>query len=397
MSRTRVVVSTGVHAVGSLLPQLVGLATLEAADYGHFSALYLTYVLGISVVFSTVCDAWIVTARTGGQLARWADYGNALAWVALLCGAAVAVVAELTTLDPAVTAIAGVGAALMVYYDGGRFFQAHSDRWRRVLAGDVMVVVGFLAGWAAGYLTHQHGLLSLLLAWAGGAAGGTLGVVRPVVGHPARVRDWMVQHHHAIKTLIADATMMNVGSIGTPYLLFFPMSLHQFGLYRAVSNVSAPARLVLSPLRPVIAGMTRARLHSVPLVGAVLGGAAFFGTAAALALMWIELIPLPLGVISEIGPYAVPAGLYVAGNVIGEFYYMVVRFHTGRASLWSGRLVETVLAVLGPVLGWLVGGLSGAIWGYAVATMVFGVVWMWIGLHSTRGADAPLGARRARG
>jgi len=32
-----------------------------------------------------------------------------------------------------------------------------------------------------------------------------------------------------------------------------------------------------------------------------------------------------------------------------------------------------------------------------VATMVFGVVWMWIGLHSTRGADAPLGARRARG
>ncbi|GAA3510511.1 hypothetical protein [Georgenia daeguensis] len=189
-------------------------------------------------------------------------------------------------------------------------------------------------------------------------------MVRPVIGHPARVREWMVQHHHAIKTLIPDATMMNIGSIGTPYLLLFPMSLHQFGLYRAVSNVSAPARLVLSPLRPVIAGMTCARLHSVPLVGAVLGGAAFFGTAAALALVWIELVPLPLGVISEIGPYAVPAGLYVAGNVIGEFYYTVVRFHTGRAELWSGRLVETVLGVLGPVLGWLVGGLSGAIWGH---------------------------------
>ncbi|WP_043501235.1 hypothetical protein [Georgenia sp. SUBG003] len=385
MSRTRVVVSTGVHAVGSLLPQLVGLATLEATDYGHFSALYLTYVLGLSVVFSTVCDAWIVTARTGGPLARWADYGNSLGWVALLCGAAVALVAELTTLDPAVTAVAGVGSALMVYYDGARFYQAHRDRWGRVLAGDVLVVAGFLVGWAAGALTGQHGLVSLLIAWAGAAAGGALGVVRPLLGHPARVKRWMAEHHHAIKTLIADATMMNIGSIGTPYLLLLPMSLHQFGLYRAVSNVSAPARLVLSPLRPVIAGMTRSRLHSVPLVGAVLAGAAFFGTASALALVWIELVPLPLGVISEIGPYAVPAGLYVAGNVIGEFFYMVVRFHTGRAALWSGRLVETVLAVLGPVLGWILGGLSGAIWGYAVGTMAFGVVWMWIGLRCTRG------------
>ena len=160
MSRTRVVVATGVHAVGSLLPQLVGLATLEAADYGHFAALYLTYVLGISVVFSTVCDAWIVSARSGGTLARWPDYGTSLAWVALLSGAAVAVVAELTTLDPAVTAVAGVGAALMVYYDGARFYQAHRDRWGRVLTGDVMVVVGFFAGWAAGYLTDQH--LSLI-------------------------------------------------------------------------------------------------------------------------------------------------------------------------------------------------------------------------------------------
>lgn len=385
MSRTRVVVATGVHAVGSLLPQLVGLATLEAADYGHFSALYLTYVLGLSLAFSTVCDAWIVTARTGGTLARWSDYGNALGWVALVCGAAVTVVAELITADSTVTPLAGAGTVLMVYYDGARFYQGHQDRWGRVLTGDVMVVVGFALGWATGYLTDQPGLVSLVLAWATAALGGTLGAVRPVIGSPARARRWMVQHRDAIKTLIADATMMNIGSIGTPYLLFLPMNLHQFGLYRAVSNVSAPARLVLSPLRPVIAGMTRTRLHSLPLVGAVLAAAAFFGTAAALALLWIELVPLPLGVIAQIGPYAVPAALYVAGNVIGEFYYMVVRFHTGRAALWSGRLVETVLAVVGPVLGWFLGGLSGAVWGYAVATMAFGGVWMWIGLQGTRG------------
>jgi len=384
MSRSRVVVSTGVHAVGSLLPQLVGLAALEATDYGHFAALYLTYALGLSVVFSTVCDAWIVTARTGGPLARWSDYSNSLAWVALTCGCAVAVVAVLTGLQPSVTAVAASGAALMLYYDGSRFYQARGDRWGRVLFGDVVVVVGFLAGWTLGHLTGQHGLMSLLLAWAAGAVAGALGVVRPSIGHPARVRTWMVEHGHATKTLVADATMMNIGSIGTPYLLLFPMSLHQFGLYRAVSNVSAPARLVLSPLRPVIAGMTRSRLHSVPLVGAVVAAAALFGTAAALALAWIELVPLPLGVIAEIGPWAVPAGLYVFGNVIGEFYYIVVRFHTGRAALWSGRLVETVLAVVGPVLGWVLGGLSGAIWGYAAATTAFGMVWMWIGLHSTR-------------
>jgi len=385
MSRSRVVVSTGVHAVGSLLPQLVGLATLEAADYGHFSALYLTYALGLSVVFSTVCDAWIVTARTGGPLARWPDFSNSLAWIALACGGAVAAVAVLTGIGPSVMVVAAFGAALMLYYDGGRFFQARGGRWGRVLAGDVMVVVGFLAGWALGHLGGQHGLVSLLVAWALGAVSGVLGVVHPHIGHPARVRRWILEHGTAIKTLAADATMMNVGSIGTPYLLLLPMSLHQFGLYRAVSNVSAPARLVLSPLRPVIAGMTRARLHSIPLVGSVVAAAALSSTAAALALAWIELIPLPLGVIAEIGPWAVPAGLYVFGNVIGEFYYVVVRFHTGRASLWSGRLVETVLGVVGPVVGWVLGGLSGAIWGYALATVAFGVVWMWIGLHSTRG------------
>ncbi|PFG39106.1 hypothetical protein ATJ97_1601 [Georgenia soli] len=385
MSRLRIATATGVHAVGTILPQLVGLAVLDATDYGHFSAIYLTYALGVSVVSSTVGDAWIVTARTGGELASWRDYATALGWVAAVCGVIVALVSVLTGLGTGVVLVAGGGAALMLYYDGARFHQGHRDRWGRVLTGDVMVVVGFALGWGAGHLADQHGLVSLLLAWTVAAAGGILGVVRPFVGTPARARRWMVHHQRAVRTLVADATMMNIGSIGTPYLLLVPMNLHQFGLYRAVSNVSAPARLVLSPLRPVIAGMTRTRLHSVPLVGAVLAAAGFFGTAAALALVWIELVPLPLGVISQIGPYAVPAGLYVAGNVIGEFFYMVVRFHTGRAALWSGRVVETLLAVVGPVLGWIVGGLSGAVWGYALATTAFGVVWMWIGLRGTRG------------
>ncbi|WP_043504398.1 hypothetical protein [Georgenia sp. SUBG003] len=146
------------------------------------------------------------------------------------------------------------------------------------------------------------------------------------------------------------------------------MSLHQFGLYPGrsptVSRPPGPRAGCLSPAAPpVIARHDPGRACTRSRWWAPCSrGAAFFGTASALALVWIELVPLPLGVISEIGPYAVPAGLYVAGNVIGEFFYMVVRFHTGRAALWSG-LVETVLAVLGPVLGWILGGLSGAIVG----------------------------------
>ena len=94
---------------------------------------------------------------------------------------------------------------------------------------------------------------------------------------------------------------------------------------------------------------------------------------------------MDLGSLSEIVTFALPAAVFVTANFLGHYFYIVARSHVNGRRLLTGRIVQTVLAIVVPIGGVLVGGLTGAIWGYAGCTAVSALVWMALVLRPSRG------------
>jgi hypothetical protein len=76
-------------------------------------------------------------------------------------------------------------------------------------------------------------------------------------------------------------------------------------------------------------------------------------------------------------------------NMVGHTFYIVSRLRASRGDLLAARLVQTVLGVVGPLLGALLGGLSGAIWAYALSTLLSSLYWLFV---ARRSGQAPVTA-----
>src|SRR3546814_2459591 len=81
---------------------------------------------------------------------------------------------------------------------------------------------------------------------------------------------------------------------------FFRSGIANFGIYRAVSNVAAPVRLVLDPLRPVLSGASLTTLRSprgiwIPIgISVAFGGAAYRSEEHTSALQSLIRISYPV-------------------------------------------------------------------------------------------------------
>jgi len=175
---------------------------------------------------------------------------------------------------------------------------------------------------------------------------------------------------------IKDSTLMDLGAIGTPFAVAPLLGIAGFGVYRAVSNVAAPVRLVLNPLRPTLAGQALSTHTSRKRVLSSIGLSLAFGFAAYVALMVVNAMQLSLGSLTAVVEYAAPAALFVGANFLGHYYYIIARTHTRGRLLLVGRIVQTCLAVLLPMGGVITLGLPGAICGYALATTASSLTWL---------------------
>lgn len=370
------------NAVASVTAQLFALVMLTSAAYGRFALLYMVFAFGISVALSGIAEAWTRRGAEEGTLAGWDEFSPPLIAVAAVFGLGGALVAVLAH-GSALAAVAGaVAIALTIYRIGARFYEIRKGYLARSIVSDVLMIVGCSLTWIV--VLALGGGRNLEVACAAWAAGSLLSVTpgfRPAAPTWSLVRDWFGNHRLQVRALLGESLLMDAASLGGPLALLPLLSISGFGMYRAASTVAAPVRLLLNPLRPLIARLSTASLLAKKMT-VVLGGlAAIFALGAFAALELTPRTGLDLGTLGELFPYAIPIGIYVGGNLFGHFYYLVARTFGSQRRLLRQRVVQSVLVLIGPLIGALGFGLSGAFWGLAIATVLSSIGWLRVAGH----------------
>lgn len=376
-NRFRVLSGSIVVAFASILPQVSSLVIMEAYEFGIFSVSYLLYALGVSISLSLVSEPW---SRSKGEGVLGAD---GYASISILIGSIVGVGAIVTS---SVMGASGLGSLMMGIASASatvrsslRYVSVYQSRWGSIARAELTGIAVFAliistllwGGWSLSPLEiiatawALEVLLPTLLDWPLG---------RKAFGSPI---SWLKLHWPHAKHLLRDSILMDLGAVGAPLVLVAPLGAAGFGVYRAVSNVAAPVRMLLNPVRAAIgsrgASLTAIRNRSSLAIYAV-GVSA--GLATWLALIAVREFPLELGVLTGLSAYALPTALFVTSNFLGHYAYIRCRHVASGATLLRYRLVQTFLMFALPLVGLLVGRLEGAVWGLALAALVSGVGWI---------------------
>jgi hypothetical protein len=363
-----------VNSLLTLAPQLLALVTLDTRDFGKFSIVYLLFAWGASLQMSVVCEPVGREHRRGGSGVVDRDYRAVATYIALGAGLLAAAVSQVLWHEPSITVALGLAAAAACFRVPARYASLLLGDWRSALAVDAAACVLLVFGGAAAIGLGVSAIEVVVWSWGAAMAGACSIGIRPVLRGPATVRRWFRRRRRDITPLTLDSLVQDVSSIGAPYVIAPILGLADFGIYRAISNVAAPVRLLIEPLRP-----SWARVHPVELrhqlVRASLTLAVPAGVVTALALMALHLLPWSLGVLDDLRPWAVEAGAFVTLSLIALMFYAAARLQLGGQALWRGRIVQSSTAIVLPIGGALLGGLTGAIWGYVAATALGAIVW----------------------
>lgn len=387
-SRLRHLGPGGALVVGSLaqvVTPIVALLTLGARDFGEFSLVYLLYAWGLSVQLSVCSEPFtrgLVRARVRADGAdRYRSVSTSLAAAtALVCGVTGALVWG--------GAVAGALGALAAFASVVRA----GDRYRRVVerglagpvAGDAVFLVVFAttAVLSAGSLSGVEGVL---VPWAVAAVTTSAVASRPRLPRRGDLTSWRREHGAHIRPLLKESLVLDASSVGGAYLLVPLLSVTGFGIYRAVSNVATPVRLVTEALRPLASRPLGPRATQVFLVGLTAAGV-LAGVAAWAALVAVDHYGWDLGVVVELRDHAIGTAVFVGASLVGAMTYYRARVWASPRQLWRGRLAQSGTALAMPLVGAWAGGLDGAIAGTAAATVLGALVWV---LLKPQGQDGP--------
>lgn len=375
--RRRLLLATVLSALGTLGLQLLALVTLTPEPFGHFSMLYLVQAFLFSLQLSIVSEAWVRRQREVGTPSTWAEYAGASLTLAAVGGAAGALVAVATGEGVLVALAAGTAVFAATYRSGARFYAVRRGEWSHVIPGDAAAAAVTLAALAAGVIRpDDFGNLKFVASvWALSMVVSSLLSRHPSVAGLGSLPHWVRHHRQAVAPLLRDSLVMDVSSIGTPYALAPVLGVANFGIYRGVSNVAAPVRMILNPLRAEFAKWSPSRMRS-PRVGLlILASSGTLGVLAGVALLMIGITGLELGTLSALVPFYVPAGIFVAGNFVNHAYYLFSRQIASPRAMLAARIWQTVILTVAPIVGALCWGLTGAIWLFAVGTVVSSAGW----------------------
>lgn len=390
MKRT-LLTSTILQASGTLGLQLLAMVALAPRDFGAFSLVYLAAAFGQSIMLSVLVDPWLFARKhVGHDPAVRRQFAAVLAWLAVCSGLVAGVAAFIATGEPWAALLSTVASAAALYRAGSRDRCLVEGDRTRVLAGDAAALGAVVIGTAVAVTSGGLGVLGIFAVWSGSAAAAALVHGPPESWSLREVGSWLRQRWPRIKSLLADSLLMDLGAIGTPYVIGGLAGLAALGIYRGVSNVAAPVRLVLNPLRPIIvqSRMTRSRWLLVAAASLVFGAGAWAG------LQLLALTSLSLGTLTELAPLAVPIAIFVAANCMGHTAYLVARGSASGGGLMLGRVIQTVLAIVVPIGGVLVAGIPGAAWGLALATACSAMSWTGVAVIGARAKNVARVAER---
>lgn len=384
--------ATGVNALFTLAIQLVALVSLSPVLFGAFSIQYLFFALSLSVALSFVSEPWLRVELRSGAETDWRLYSSVVFYYAVVAGLGVLVLSLIVEPLRDVAVLGAVAVAASAYRACARYYSLRRGDYRGVLPGDVGGLIALVVGVVILIVLNTGGLVPVVGVWALGALVSAVLSRPPKLGPPSVLAVWTRKHRSEIGILLRDSLLMDLGAIGTPYALAPLMGLADFGIYRAVSNIAAPVRLVLTPLRVQIAARPVAFHRATRMIVVVVGASLLFGVAAYAALLILGALGFELGALAGLVPYALPAALFVGAGFAGNYFYIVARSTATGRRLMVGRIIQTVLAVGMPVAGILLFGLLGAIWAVSLSSAASAVAWGILALRRGSGAapDADL-------
>lgn len=373
--------ATMVNSLLTLAPQLIALTTLGPLDFGKFSIVYLVFAWGASLQMSIVCEPVGRAHRRDHKGERGGDseidrhFRVVATYIALGAGLLGGLAAQLLWQEAGITAVLALATAAACFRVPARYGVLLRGDWQAALSVDVIACVLLVLGAVAPVGLGLGSLEVVIWSWAAAMGGACVAGLRPLMGPPRVVSLWLRRHRRDIAPLILDSLVQDVSSIGAPYAIAPVLGLSSFGIYRAISNVAAPVRLLIEPLRP-----SWARVDPTVLWGNLVRASALTavpaGVAAAVALELVRFSSWELGVLDDLGPWSMPAGAFVTFSMVAMMFYAAARLQLGGRALWRGRIAQSGTAIVLPIAGALLGGLAGAIWSYVVATAIGAAVWV---------------------
>lgn len=362
-------------AVCSALAPIVAVLVLGPVQYGLFSIPYLMYAFGVSLQYSVVSEAWARLRARGQGSVSWAAYSSPLSMVAGIVGVAAGILSFLVAGEPVSAVLMFAAVPFAVYQSGARYYRVATGSLRRVLGSDVAGIAGFGIGIVA--LHWLPGLAWIAGSWVLCALSAAVVLGLPRFAWGSGLIGWIREHHAIIRRLLLDSLLMDAGAIGTPFLLAGLMGARQFGIYRAVANVAMPVRLLAEPLRPLLGRLPPRRLFSARVSALIVAAGVLLSAACYLVLILvIPRLPFHLGTLVALLPYALPTSLFVAGNMYITVYYYYCRTNAAHRRILAGRFAQTILVVALPIAGFAFAGLLGAIWGFAISSLIAAGVWV---------------------
>lgn len=351
----------------SLIPTLVqfyAMFTLDPGDFGLLVLIYIPLSLGNASVYSLVCEPW---SSVGAPVDEKPDYDTVLLALSVITGVVtLGIGAALGATFVGV--LMGLAIICSMLRLGSRYASVIRGRRRFISPPDSIGLAVLVVGLGV-TTTLGPSLTTIAAAWCSSA------LVATALSEPlsfsaplGAVRRWLSSYWEKSRVLLTDAALTEAGTVGIPLLLAPMMGVAEFGVFRAAASVTAPVRMVLNPLRPYLAKQPLARLASVRVTLITLALSTIAGGGVWLVLLLVQTRDLLGGsVVAELSSHSVSVGLFVLLYSVSVFSYYVLRMHVGGRSLMRYRAAQLVAQCAGPVTGFFVGGVAGAIIGRALA------------------------------
>ncbi|WP_431245438.1 hypothetical protein [Leifsonia xyli] len=289
-------------------------------------------------------------------------------------------------------AVSGLAVGTATYRVGARYFAMHHREYRWVVPADFANVLVLVVGWGLFLFARESfSLTTVMVVWAASSVV-SAALSRPATGYaPRLIPSWLRTHNHEIKTLLGDSVLLDASGIGTPYALIPILGVNGFGVYRALSNVSGPVKLLLTPVRPLFAGVDARGFARARSVALFVGLSAVIGAVCYAAIVVLELTGLQIGTLTALTDYAWEAGVFVGATFLNGVYYLLARTHFSRRRLLSARAATSLTGIVLPIAGGLLFGIHGAIIAVTITTVVIAVVWIVLLFGQTKSSSAPVG------
>lgn len=377
--------SIATNSIAALTPQVYAMVTLQPSTFGRFSALYLSFALMTAFSLSVVSDPWVIdqrrhSAEPPGDRKLYAS----IATLFVIASSIPLIAINWWIIRDWQTVIVATGCvATAAYRNCVRALEVYSRRFTRAALSDVMWMGGFAIAVAAFGSKSGESVQSVFAVWFCSTIASTAVLQPPRLSFLSAAK-WLQSHFSSIRLLSRDTVIMEASYVGTPYVLLPVLGWSDFGLYRGVTNTSAPVRMVFSPIRPVIVGRP-ASVCSPRSVTIVVCSGAVAGALIGAVLTSLPHIGFDFGILGELSNLGAAAGVFVAGTTLITVYAVATRALVDARLLLNGRLAQILLGFGLPIGGYLLAGALGAIWGLAIATLFSGIVWLACALIGMRG------------